>query len=75
MGGHANSDPELDLAEFCLDVGDLMESRFEVWMRHADAETHPQRRRMMENVAADAMALANAARADADDLLWEYDDE
>jgi hypothetical protein len=67
------TDPELELAELWLDIGDLFERQFEYWSRQADDEPHPVLRREMEGIAADAMAVANSARADADDLLREYD--
>ena len=44
-------------------------------MSHADAETHPALRTLQYEIAADAVLLANAVRAEADDLLWEFDEE
>jgi hypothetical protein len=47
-------------------------------MSHADAETHPALpalRTLQYEIAADAVLLANAVRAEADGLLWEFDDE
>ncbi len=44
-------------------------------MSHADAEPHPALRTLQYEIAADAVLLANAVRAEADDLLWEFDDE
>jgi hypothetical protein len=67
--------PELDLAELYLDLGDLAERQFEYWAQAADDEPHPLLRRLMHEIAADAVLLANAARADADDLLYDYDNE
>jgi hypothetical protein len=74
MSGHIPTDPELDLAELWLDIGDLFEAQFERWAQEADNEPHPVLRKELEGIAADAMAIANAARADADDLLRDYDD-
>jgi hypothetical protein len=73
MSGHIPTDPELDLAELWLDIADLFERQFEFWSRQADDETHPVLRREMEGIAADAMLVANSARADADDLMRDYD--
>jgi hypothetical protein len=64
MSGHIPTDPELDLAE----------RQFEYWAQAADDEPHPLLRRMMYEIAADAVRLINAARADADDILYDYDD-
>jgi hypothetical protein len=73
MTARLPTDKELDLAELWLDIADLMERQFEVWSQRADDEPHPVLRREMEGIAADAMRVANSARADADDILWEYD--
>jgi hypothetical protein len=73
MSGMAPDDPELKLAEHWLDIGDLFEAQFEYWAQQADDEPNPILRRELAGIAADAMAIANAARADADDLLWDYE--
>jgi hypothetical protein len=75
MSNETPRDPELYQAEVWLDIGDLMERQFEYWSRQADVEPNLVLRKELEEIAADAMAIANAARADADDLLWEYDDD
>jgi hypothetical protein len=74
MSGQLPTDPELDLAELYLDLGDMFEWQFEYWMRQADDEPRPRLRALIEEIAADAMLIANAARADADDLMRDYDD-
>jgi hypothetical protein len=74
MSDHLPSDPELDLAELYLDIGDLFQAHFEHWAQEADLEPNPIMRRELEGIAADAMLIANSARADADDLLRDYDD-
>ena len=74
MSGQMGSDPELDLAELWLDIGDLFEAHFERWAQEADDETNPILRKELAGIAADAMAIANAARADADDLMRDYND-
>jgi hypothetical protein len=74
MSAHLPTDPELDLAELWLEIADLMERQFEHWSRQADDEPHPALRRELEGIAADAMVIANSARADADDILWDYGD-
>jgi hypothetical protein len=56
---------------FWLNIGDLAERHFEYWMRQADVEPHAVLRVLQEEIAADAVLLANAARAEADGLLWE----
>ena len=73
MSDHMPSDPELDLAKLYLDLGDLFEKHFEHWAQQADDEPNPALRQELSEIAADAMAIANAARADADDLMREYD--
>jgi hypothetical protein len=75
MSAHLPTDPELDLAELWLDIGDLFEAQFERWSREADVEPNPVLRRELEGIAADAMAIANSARADADDLMRDCDDD
>jgi hypothetical protein len=67
------NDPELDQAEVWLDIGDLMERQFEHWSQQADVEPNLVLRKELEEIAADAMAIANSARADADDILRDYD--
>jgi hypothetical protein len=67
------TDPELDLAKAYLDLGDIFQAQFEYWSRQADDEPNPILRMEMEGIAADAMAIANSARADADAILWEFD--
>ena len=74
MSGPLDQDPEQDLAEHWLDIGDIMQSQYEYWMQQADTEPVPLLRVMLEEIAADAMLIANTARAAADDLLREYDD-
>jgi hypothetical protein len=71
MSGHLPTDPELDLAELWLDIGDLFQAQFEHWAQEADDEPNPVLRKELAGIAADAMAIANAARADADDLMRE----
>jgi len=61
----SQTDPELGLAEAYLDLGDL----FEYWSRQADDEPNPILRAEMDGIAADAMAIANSARADTDAIL------
>jgi hypothetical protein len=73
MTGPIPNDPELDLAEAYLDLGDLFERQFEYWSRQADDEPNPILRAEMDGIAADAMTIANSARADADAILWEFD--
>lgn len=73
MNDHIPTDQEMDLAELWLNIGDLMERQFEHWMQQADDEPHPVLRKEMHGIAADAMLAANSARADADDLMRDYD--
>jgi hypothetical protein len=61
MSGQMGSDPELDLAELWLDIGDLFEAHFERWAQEADDEPNPILRKELAGIAADAMAIANAA--------------
>jgi hypothetical protein len=74
MTGRLPTDPELELAELWLDLADIMQDRYEYWAQAADDEPHPLLRQMMHEIAADVVLLVNSARADADDLLWDYDD-
>jgi hypothetical protein len=73
LSNHIPTDPELDLAELYLDLGDLFERQYEYWAQASDDEPNPVLRQEMAEIAADAMAIANSARADADDLLRDYD--
>jgi hypothetical protein len=67
-------DPELDLAEVCLDAADHAEACFEYWSQQSDEAPTPRLQAIMAKPAADEMVFANRMRADADDLLWDYDD-
>ncbi len=74
MSNHLPMDPELDLAELWLDIGDLFQAHYERWAQEADDEPNPILGKELAGIAADAMAIANAARADADDLMRDYND-
>jgi hypothetical protein len=67
-------DPELDLAELCLDAADQAQAHFERLSQRADEAPSPRLRDILARAAADEMVFANKMRADADDLLWDYDD-
>jgi hypothetical protein len=66
-------DPELDLAEVCLDAANHAEQSFEYWSQRADEAPTLRLRAIMANAAAEAMVFANKARAHADDLLYDYE--
>jgi len=74
MNSPMNHDPELELAEICLDSADRAEANFEHWFQRADEAPTPRLRAIMSRAAAEEMVFANAARAHADALLWDYDD-
>jgi hypothetical protein len=61
MSDPVGNDPELDLAELCLDAADRAEAHFEYLSQRADEAPTPKLRDIR-------------MRADADDLLWDYDD-
>jgi hypothetical protein len=67
-------DPELDLAELCLDAADRAEACFEHWSQQADDAPTPRLRAIFARAAAREMVFANRMRADADDLMFDYDD-
>jgi hypothetical protein len=74
MSDRMSSDPELDLAELCLDAADRAEMMFEHWAQRADESPSPRVREILAKLAADEMVFANRMRADADDLMREFDD-
>lgn len=74
MSDGTNRDPELDLAELCLDVADMFERHFEYWSQQANDEPRHTLRVLLNKLASESMLLANEARAGADDLLFDYDD-
>jgi hypothetical protein len=74
MSGSVGRDPELDLAELCLDAADRAEAHFERLSQRADEAPTPRLREILARAAADEMVFANRMRADADDLLYDYDD-
>jgi hypothetical protein len=74
MSGAMSSDPEMDLAELCLDAADRAEAHFERLSQRVDEAPTPKLREILAMAAAQEMVLANRMRADADDLLWDYDD-
>jgi hypothetical protein len=67
-------DPELALAELCLDAADRAQAHFERLSQRADEAPTARLREILVGAAADEMVFANRMRADADDLLWDYDD-
>jgi hypothetical protein len=69
-----SNDPEMDLAELCLDAADQAEAHFERLSQRADEAPTPRLRDILARAAAAEMIFANKMRADADDLLWDYDD-
>jgi hypothetical protein len=69
------SDPEMDLAELCLDAADQAQAHFERLSQRADEAPTPRLREILARAAADEMVFANKMRADADDLPWDYDDD
>jgi hypothetical protein len=69
-----SNDPEMDLAELCLDAADQAEAQFERLSQRADEAPTPRLRDILARAAAAEMIFANKMRADADDLLWDYDD-
>jgi hypothetical protein len=74
MSDRAGSDPELDMAELCLDAADRAQAHFERLSQRADEAPTPKLRTILARAAADEMVFANRMRADADDLLYDYDD-
>jgi hypothetical protein len=74
MSTPMHHDLELDLAELCLDAADQAESHFERLSQRADEAPTPRLREILARAAAAEMVFANRMRADADDLLWDYDD-
>jgi hypothetical protein len=74
MSTPMHHDPELDLAELCLDAADLAEAHFKRLSQRADEAPTPKLRDILARAAAAEMVFANRMRADADDLLWDYDD-
>jgi hypothetical protein len=68
------SDPEMDLAELCLDAADQAEAHFEHLSQRADEAPTPRLRAIFARAADQEMIFANRMRADADDLLYDYDD-
>ena len=68
------NDPEMDLAELCLDAADQAEAHFERLSQRADEAPTLRLRDILARAAAREMIFANRMRADADDLLWGYDD-
>lgn len=66
-------DPELELAEICLDAADHAEACFEQWWRRAEDAPTPQLRAILSRAAALEVAFANTMRRHADDLLYDYD--
>jgi hypothetical protein len=73
MSDRTDRDPELDLAEICLDIGDMCERHFEFWSQHADDEHRHNLRVLLNKLASESMLLANDARAGADNILRDYD--
>jgi hypothetical protein len=75
MSESVGGDPELDLAELCLDAADRAEAHFEHLSQQADEAPTPRLRDILARAAAAAeMVFANRMRADADALLYDYDD-
>lgn len=74
MTDRMDRDPELDFAELCMDAADRAEQMFEHWFQRADEAPSPRVRKILAKLAAEEMVFANQMRADADDLMWDYDD-
>jgi hypothetical protein len=74
MSERMHHDPEMDLAELCLDAADRAQAHFEYLAQRADEAPTPRLRDILARAAAAEMVFANRMRADADDLLWDYDD-
>jgi hypothetical protein len=62
-----------ELISLWLAIADRAELQFEHWMQQADNEPRPCLRVLQERIAADAMNVSNAARADAKRVLREYE--
>jgi hypothetical protein len=62
-----------ELISLWLAVADRAELQFEHWMQRADIEPEPCLRVLQEEMATDAMNVSNAARADAERVLREYE--
>ena len=73
MSNPKNRAPELDMAELCIEAADQAEASFERLSQRADEAPTPRIRDILARAAADEMLFANAMRADADDLMWDYD--
>jgi hypothetical protein len=74
MSESVGSDPDMDLAELCLDAADQAEAHFERLSQRADEAPTPKLREILARAAAAEMVFANRMRADADDLMFDYDD-
>jgi hypothetical protein len=62
-----------ELISLWLAIADRAELQFEHWMQQADDEHRPCLRVLQHEIAADAMNVSNAARADAERVLREYE--
>jgi hypothetical protein len=74
MSDRKNHDPELGLAELCLNAADLAEAHFERLSQRADEAPTAKLRDILARAAAREVVFVNKMRAAADDLLWDYDD-
>ena len=57
MSGAMSSDPEMDLAELCLDAADRAEARFERLSQRADEAPTPKLREILAMAAAQEMVF------------------
>lgn len=62
-----------ELISLWLAIADRAELQFEHWMQQADDEHRLCLRVLQHEIAADAMNVSNAARADAERVLREYE--
>lgn len=62
-----------ELISLWLAIADRAELQFEHSMQQADDEPQPCLRVLQEKLAADSMNVSNAARADAERVLREYE--
>lgn len=77
MNNGNSDDPEMELADLYLQAASVMRTQFEWWMVLADRagiDGDPVRQLQYEAIAMNALDICNAAQADADLLLYDYDD-
>jgi hypothetical protein len=77
MSDGKRNDPEIELAEIYLQTASVMKTQFEWWWVLADRagdNGDPELQLKYMAIAMDALDIARHATADADLLLYDYDD-